>query len=59
MDKWEYMSCTYINKVFALLYTELNEWGKNGWELVTCNIRQGDGITFIYECIFKRKKRNE
>lgn len=59
MDRWEYMTCTYTNQWFPLLFTGLNKWGETGWELITCNTRQGNGITFDYECIFKRKKRDE
>ena len=55
MEKWEYKSCTYINTLFALLHIELNKWGEKGWELVNWAVKQGDGISEIYECIFKRK----
>lgn len=57
MDKWEYMTCTYTNKMFALLFRELNEWGERGWELVSYTAKPGDGILYVYECIFKRKKK--
>lgn len=54
MDKSEYKTITFTNTAFRDLETQLNIYGANGWELVTCNVIIKPEKEW-YRCIFKRK----
>lgn len=39
---------------FVGMQDELNAYGKDGWELVTCRVMQSSAFEIKYEAIFKR-----
>lgn len=53
--QWDYMIKGVPDLVFSLIMTEL---GSAGWELVFARRAKGD-TGFLYECIFKRKRRSK
>lgn len=64
MDKWEYKSIKFETKGFLSITLEiedfnfkLNEFGNEGWELVSCVPISGtSGETVEVTAVFKRKK---
>jgi hypothetical protein len=56
MDKWEYKLETINNQITI---NELNDYGKDGWELVFIKPFLNDKNKRIIEIILKRKKLND
>ena len=54
VQQWEYRIESPSDTVFS---TMMDQYGREGWELVAARRASDGGGTMSYECIFKRPKR--
>lgn len=66
MEKWEYWYAVITLDTYRTVYSLgekqaaaimplLNDFGQQGWELVSMHEQPGTGGKLYYECLFKRR----